>query len=280
MRKEAARKEAARKEAARKEAAKERKHILAWLSPLSFIAKHEELFTGCFKKTGEWLWQDQRFKNWAEGRPWYLQCMGEPGVGKTVISCILRHHLTKSQRPPLILSMFLDYKASSAQTLPNLMGSLLKQMIQLDELYPIPAELKKLYQMTTRLELKPESYFDNVRKILVAELDRYDRIYLIVDGFDELASRERIALKRELLKLRPEKLSLAITMRPIEGEETRIIGDIGCDRCKEEDLKVYFRCKICNVGNYDICLDCKDRGLRCLDDTHQLTEVSPLGTHF
>ena len=259
-----------RKEAARKEAAKERKHILAWLSPLSFIAKHEELFTGCFKKTGEWLWQDQRFKNWAEGPPRYLQCVGEPGVGKTVLSCILRHHLaTKSQRPPLILSMFLDYKASSAQTLPNLMGSLLKQMIQLDELYPIPAELKKLYQMTTRLELKPESYFDNVRKILVAELDRYDRIYLIVDGFDELASRERIALKRELLKLRSEKLSLAITMRPIEA-----IVRIGCDRCKGKDLKLYFRCKICNEGNYDICLDCKNRGHRCPDDTHQLTEVS------
>lgn len=97
----------------RKEADIERKEIVAWLSPLSFIAKQEELFTECFKETSDWLWQDQRFRTWPRGRPWSLKCCGKPGVGKTVLSSPFTYHLsTKFHQSPLILSIFLDYKAS------------------------------------------------------------------------------------------------------------------------------------------------------------------------
>jgi len=81
-------------ERGRKEAEQiERLEIADWLSPLSFIAKQDELWTNCFKEVGEWLWQDESFHAWTEGRPWYLQCVGAPGVGKTVLSSILTHHL-------------------------------------------------------------------------------------------------------------------------------------------------------------------------------------------
>ncbi|KAI9709405.1 MAG: hypothetical protein M1812_007682 [Candelaria pacifica] len=203
----------------RKDAEIEREEIVKWLSPLTFIAKQEELYTLSFKETGDLLWQDPRFSRWAKGSPWHLQCLGTPGLGKTVLSSILTHHLPLgSQQRPLILSIFLDYKASSAQTLPNIIGSLLKQMIQLDENYPIPNDLRRLCQKAKRLGLTPESYVTDVRKILVAELDRYERIYLVVDAFDEFASNQRQALKKALLNLQPEKLSLVITMRPIAGE--------------------------------------------------------------
>ena len=83
----------------------ERAEIIAWLFPLSFLAKQEKLFAECFKETGDWLMQHQSFQFWAEqGHQWYLQCVGEPMVGKTVLSSILTHHLrSRTKDPPLIL---------------------------------------------------------------------------------------------------------------------------------------------------------------------------------
>ena len=255
----------------REDEEREREEIANWLSPLSFIAKQDELWANCFKDTGAWLWQDRRFQAWAEGRPWFLQCVGAQGVGKTVLSSILTHHLPSEspQRPLPILSIYLSYKSSNIQTLPHLVGSLLKQLIQLDEFFLISEELKTVYKKAKRLKLEPISYFEDIHKILVNELDRFDRFYIVVDGFDELSPRDRVALQRELLKLRPEKASLVITTRPISEQSG---GTYECNRCHERDLKLAFRCKVCDKGNYDLCYDCKHKGLWCLDRSHLLTE--------
>ena len=255
---------------------KEREEIADWLAPLSFIAKRDELWANCFKETGEWLWGDQRFQAWAEGRPWVLQCVGELGVGKTVLSSILTHHLPSSphQRPLPVLSIYLNYKSSNIQTLPHLVGSLLKQLIQLDELYVIPEELRSVYRKATRLKSSPVSYFNDIHRILVKELDRYQRFYIVVDAFDEIPTRDRVALHRELLKLKLEKGSIMkgsimIITRPISKRiET---GYYECNRCHKL-FKVAFRCKICDKGDYDLCYDCKQKGLWCLDRLHPLIE--------
>ena len=57
------------------EAMKEREEITNWLSPLNFRGKQEKLWSTCLQETGDWLWQDPRFKVWAEGSPvpWYLK---------------------------------------------------------------------------------------------------------------------------------------------------------------------------------------------------------------
>ena len=250
---------------------KEREAIAAWLSPFSFIAKQDELWTMCFKETGEWLWQDQRFKAWAEGSSWYLQCVGAPGVGKTVLSSILTRHLpSKPEQSRPILSIYLDHKSSSVQTLPHLVGSLLQQMIQLDESFFISEDLRNVYKKAKRLQSKPISYSEAIQRILVAELDRYDRFYIIVDGFDELPPRDRVALQRELRKLQPKKGSLVITTRPINEQITT--GTYECNRCGTCDLTLAFRCKVCDQGNYDLCYDCKQNGHWCLDRSHDIAE--------
>lgn len=250
---------------------KEREEIAEWLAPLSFIAKRDELWSNCFRETGEWLWGDRRFQAWTEGRPWVLQCIGELGVGKTVLSSILTHHLPSSlhQRQLPVLSIYLNYKSSNVQTLPHLVGSLLKQLIQLDELYVIPEELRAVYKKATRLKYSPVSYFNDIHKILIKELDRYEQFYVVVDAFDEIPPRDRVALQRELLKLKLEKGSIMIITRPISKRTET--GYYECNRCHKL-FKLAFRCKICDKGNYDLCYDCKQKGLWCLDRLHPLTE--------
>ena len=251
----------------------EREEIADWLSPLSFIAKQDELWTNCYQEVGGWLWQDERFNAWTEGRPWFLQCVGEPGVGKTVLSSILAHHLPDEPQdrslPIPILSLYLNHKSSNVQTLPHLVGSLLKQLIQTDEAFLISEELRALFKKAKRLKLEPISYFKDIHRILLARFDCYNRFFIIVDGFDEVPPRDRVALLRELHNLKSKKGSLIIGMRPI-GERINT-GMYECNRCLRL-VKLAFRCKICDRGDYDLCYDCKRKGLWCRDRLHPLAE--------
>ena len=189
-----------------------------------------------------------------------------------MLSSILAHRLPNDpqQAPPLVLSIFLNYNSRNVQTLPHLIGSLLKQLIQNDELYVISEDLKNVHRKAKRLQLDPVSCFDDIRKILAADLGLYDRFYIIADGFDEFPLRDQVALRRELLKLQPERGSLAIITRPIAQQAAH--GTYECNRCREKDLAMAFRCRVCEKGNYDVCYGCRNKGLSCLDKSHQLTE--------
>lgn len=259
-------------EKVRKEAEQlERLEIADWLSSLSFIAKQDELWTNCFKEVGQWLWKDESFHAWTEGRPWILQCVGAPGVGKTVLSSILTHHLpskSPSHHFP-ILSLYLNYKSTNVQTLPHLIGSLLKQLIQIDETLLVSEQLRNVFRKAKFLNLEPISYSVDIHKISVTQLACYDRFYIVVDGFDELPPRDRVILLQELLELRSGKGSLVITTRPI-SEQTGT-GSYKCNVCSKE-VKLAFRCRICDKGNFDLCYDCKRKGSWCHESLHPLAE--------
>ena len=193
-------------------------------------------------------------------------------MGKTVLSSILVHRLPNDpqQAPPLVLSIYLDYKSTNNQTLPLLIGSLLKQLIQNEELYEIPDDLRNVHRKAKRLQLDPVPYFDDIRKILVAELGLYSRFYIVADGFDEIPLRDQVALRRALLQLLPGRGSLVTIGRQIS--QKALHGTYKCNRCHEEGLAMVLRCGVCKKGRYDLCYDCRNAGLSCLDKSHQLTE--------
>lgn len=198
--------------------------------------------------------------------------VGAPGVGKTVLSSILAHRLPidPQQAPLLVLSIYLSYNSTNVQTLPHLLGSLLKQLIQNDELFVISDDLRAVYRRAKRLQLDSVTCFDNIRKILKAELGLYDRFYIVADGFDEIPLRDQKALRLELLKLQPERGSLVIITRPISEQTSQ--NPYECNRCHEKGLAMAFRCRVCEQGNYDLCHECRNKGLSCLDQSHQPTE--------
>ena len=250
----------------------EREEITKWLSPFSFIAKQDELLDKSVKDVGEFLWSDQRFQAWAEGRPWYLWGVGDLGVGKTVLSSILAHQLAQQGSPgsplPLILSIYLDYKSSQIQTVEHLVGSLLQQLLQLNESLTLPDGLKTVHKTAKRLGKKSSLCYKDVRRVLTDELKRFDRIYLIVDGFDELTPDYRSRLLQELRNLKPNEVSILLTSRKFSDET----GSYSCRRCLREGLKLVFHCSICGMGQFDICYDCRREGFWCDDEEHELAE--------
>ena len=192
-------------------------------------------------------------------------------MGKTVLSSILTHHLPSSQQTrPLVLSIYLSYNSTNVQTLPHLIGSLLKQLIQNEEQYVISEDLRNIHRKAKRLQLDPVSYFDEIRRILVKDLGDYDRFYIVVDGFDECPPRDRSFIHRELSRLQPDKCSLVITTRPISQPAEHLPYE--CDRCHKKNLAMVFRCMVCEQGDYDLCFECKHKGLWCLDNSHPLVE--------
>ena len=147
-REEAERWERSRREATeeRQRAARERKleikerkrvAIIDWLSPLSFQARQSQLYNQCTQQNVSTpnLLASPEFEAWTAGAPWMLQCVGEPGAGKTFVCALVVEHLKaifKNRNVP-ILCVYLNYKESNVQTLDNLISSLLKQLLQ----YPI-----------------------------------------------------------------------------------------------------------------------------------------------
>lgn len=190
---------------------------------------------------------------------------------QTVLSSLVAHYLKKhpAYHDSPVLSLYLDYKASKQQTLTNLFGSLLKQLIQLRGSSPIPEELRNLYDSRRLIDRGPD--FKGINAILRTELQEYEKSYIVVDGFDEYPSRDRNALRNALYKLLPEKLRLIITSRGITGEFLNDI-EIECDRC-EIVTKRYNCCQICNSkdGGYDVCDSCMAQGLLCLEESHKLS---------
>ena len=122
---------------------KERKRaaIINWLSPLSFQARQSELYNQCTQQNVSHpsLLASPEFEAWTAGAPWSLQCVGEPGAGKTFVCALVVERLKAifRDRNVPILCVYLNYKESNVQTLDNLISSLLKQLLQ----YPI-AEFK------------------------------------------------------------------------------------------------------------------------------------------
>ena len=253
---------------------REKEEVMEWLSPFSFKAKDRQLWHDCCQNTGSWLWKDQRFDAWVKGSqtPWYIRAYGAPGVGKTVLSSIISHHLIQSSAfEPLILCVYFDYKLGKTQNVSNLVGGLLKQLIQKDPSAPLPEGLQELYRKARFVKDRSSSYYEKIYEMLKGELSvREDPLYLIVDGFDELPLGDRKPFRDMLKKLLRLQDKMVILTRKVSKETAA--GTYKCDICKKDGFQLAFRCRICNRGNFDLCYDCKAKGFTCLNATHRLTE--------
>ena len=171
-------------------------------------------------------------------------------------------------RPVLVL--YLDHKASNTQTIVNLFGNLLQQLIELKGSDPLPQGLLNLYNRAS----KSKPNLEDICGILREELAIYDRFYLIVDAHDEISQSYRNSnlLLREIGKLRLKKMSLIVTYRESQEENPTITT---CDRCpadkraNKENLKIFYPCKKCPLEKFTICQHCKEKGLSCLDHPDQ-----------
>jgi ankyrin repeat protein len=188
-------------------------------------------------------------------------------VLQTVFSSIVVNHLQQkygSQSCP-VLCLYLNYKEKSSQTCSSLLGSLLKQCLQLQKSSPLPMDLLDWYEEAKATKAGPKE--KDIFNALKRAINNYDRLFLVVDALDECDFREM--LLAELQGLPADKLSLMITSRPIDGEERAVAVD--CNVCKHRDVELYYHCSICNI---EICSTCEENDNPCKAQSHTLAEPS------
>ncbi len=177
-------------------------------------------------------------------------------------------HEYKDQNIP-VLCLYLEHKESKTQTRENLLGSLLKQLVQLKTSNAISSGLKEAYE--TAKDIKATPTLKELRELLQAELVNYSRVFLVVDALDECdPSSRRDELLADLRELQQQNLSTMVTSRRFDGEEPPRVVD--CSVCGGEDVKIYYRCTICDEGEFDICQDCKEQNTPCRDVSHNQFE--------
>lgn len=166
-----------------------------------------------------------------------------------------------------VLYMYLDYSDSRQQTLENLFGSLARQLFQ-DHRSTFPsADVTRFLSRISKDASRPK--LKDIISVLRSEIQKLQRVYLIVDALDECDKTTRRGLELQLEELRSSKLSVIITSRCLRVPSNI---HIDCDGCGKHNLRLFFHCNICNEGNFDLCQDCVDGQASCRDESHSLSE--------
>lgn len=141
-----------------------------------------------------------------------------------------------------VIYLYCSYKEEEAQTPQNMIGSLLKQVVQ--HRATLPADVRALYNK--HLQKKTYPKLDELARLLVQEVNAYSRIFVVVDALDECPERGNIRgrLLAEIQKL-PQNARILITSRYSPKIEERFENFPHIDiRATDEDVKRYIEARI------------------------------------
>ncbi|KAK4979561.1 hypothetical protein LTR28_003901, partial [Elasticomyces elasticus] len=251
----------------------ERRDIAYWLSPLTYLKRQDDYKAQTHSTvTGQWFLEREEYRQWMTGRPWQLRCYGEPGAGKTIVASVVVDHLQGKLDPgsSQVLCMYLENKDMQNLTMPNLLGSLIQQLVLLDTSRPVPDRVRELYKSFRLRDSRPDEM--TLLGIVMDLIKRYRRCYLVVDGLDECPEQVRWDLEGRLRDLHQTgKLSIMTTGRLLEAKEG---WTFDCDRCTRKKIQLYWHCVGCGDDGIDVCQDCYEKGERCeVESSHKLAEI-------
>ncbi|SJL10212.1 uncharacterized protein ARMOST_13596 [Armillaria ostoyae] len=187
-------------------------HIITWLTDLNFKSVQAEKLSQWVEDTGCWFLEAEQFQQWIDGLVTScLWCLGNPGVGKTILAAIIIDYLqsVEYKDKTLVLSIFCDYKSMTTQTIPNLLCSLLKQLVQDNGLSsPITSLYNQYHPKGTQPSL------DVLTKILLQEFKSFHHVYVVLDALDEFADDQRKELVEKIRSL-GDNIHLLVMSRDI-----------------------------------------------------------------
>ncbi|KAJ7588398.1 hypothetical protein C8J56DRAFT_860965 [Mycena floridula] len=232
------------------ETTKRRKDFMDWISNLDFQSTQREMFAKHVAGTGDWFLKQQDFVNWKNGKTKSLWCPGIPGVGKTILSSVIINQLRSLSGPTIaVLYIYCDYNRQSDQTPTQLLGSLLKQLVQHHP--SISDHLLTLHTMCLSRET-----FPTVTELVTAlhiEVSSYSCVHIIVDALDECSesnqARNLFFPSHQGLWSLPDHVHLLITSRDILSisQEFHSTPKISIE-AQNEDMETYIKGRI-NTDN-------------------------------
>ena len=188
---------------------------------------------------------------------------------KTILASVVIEHLQKlfkKENKP-ILYLYIDENDPTTQTPKNLLGSLLKQLMNLSLPKDGLVRLRDLYHKTKSHGAANQGL---IVEVLQQVISTYETVYIIVEALNQFPPNLRDKVKSILVDLQSHgsaKLSILITT----GDFERRAATITCDNCERTNLLVYHHCKICNERDYDLCQECRLQGVH---KSHEMYECA------
>ncbi|KAJ8127874.1 hypothetical protein O1611_g5761 [Lasiodiplodia mahajangana] len=200
--------------------------IVKWLSPLNFDGIHERIHYEASvadqselsrdeQYAGKWLLESDQFDAWRTGEMRKLWYFGMPGAGKTVLASIIIEHLRELQsnlkrttESPMIAFLYLSYK--NIHTIEQLLGSVIRQLVQNEE--PLPQPVTKLW--ARRNQGDDAATVKDLTELLKAVVQGRQG-YIVIDALDECSPDYRLRLIKAL-EVESENLSLLVTSRLLD----------------------------------------------------------------
>ncbi|KAH6612812.1 hypothetical protein B0J18DRAFT_441118 [Chaetomium sp. MPI-SDFR-AT-0129] len=201
--------------------------ILNWLAPrVSFHQTHDRIreqariahYADSVRNDnypGKWLIESDKFQEWGSGSLLKLWCLGMPGAGKSVLASIVIAHLLALQEQlkgsrdsARVAYLYLSY--NEEYTLQELLGSVIKQLVAVDEVVPecVVKVWKKRGQGGDTATI--QDFSDMLR-----DLVRERRALIVVDALDECRPEYRLRLM-SLLQPESSNVSLLVTSRLLD----------------------------------------------------------------
>ncbi|KAH6665146.1 hypothetical protein B0J14DRAFT_492700 [Halenospora varia] len=219
---------------------KQRRELIAWLSPLNFAQTQENILSKWQPGTGVWFLEDKRFQEWKEENKPLLWCTGIPGSGKSVLASVVVDHLRKTteDQDVGIAVVFCSYEDKLEQTAVNLLASVLQQLI------PVGKSMSKDLQniLKTHQNAGTHPNLADLSSMLQTQIATYGETYIVIDGLDECYwddERGPIFLD-EILKLLPD-IHLMITSRPLASLEFELEDAVRLEiSAREADVRAHL----------------------------------------
>ncbi|PIG85595.1 hypothetical protein AARAC_007318 [Aspergillus arachidicola] len=227
---------------------KTRSRIVNWIPANDYGFRYTKVLSERQEGTGGWLLESSEFRSWLSDETNMLFCPGIRGSGKTVLVSMVIGHLLHTypsnklaEHRTAVTFLYCDYKMRDQQDVPQLLSSMLKQLLQQTPV--IPVEVKSLYERQSILDISMG--LQEVKDAILWTLQGYDRTYLVVDALDECAEDVQVDLVsciRELQESRQVKA--LITSRDIR----RIVRQFEDDTI----LPITPMQKMCRTSNIDL----------------------------
>ena len=216
--------------------------IINWFSPLSFGDRHNDVLSRRCEGTGNWLFETPEASAWLSSpEKVSLWCSGIPGAGKTTLAAIMTEHIEQTfihGQSAAVACVYCNYKDKLVQTPANLLANVWMQIRGKGRLAP---EMEELYASAITKGSLSRPRLDDIIKILKAEVDRYAKVYVVIDALDECEPAYRIRLLTELKALQP-RLKLMVTSRFFDA----FGADMGIDTdveilASDDDIKRFVQ---------------------------------------
>jgi hypothetical protein len=206
-----------------------KRSILSCLSPIDFETTHADVRSRRAENTGRWLLETSEFKSWMT-TPGILWCRGKAGTGKTILSSLIidtLRHLQKSGSNLGVAGIYCSYR--SPQTTKNMMGSILRQLLE-----PLEELPRSIMDNPSVAAQNPNAAFASISS------SSYKRVMLVVDALDECT--ERIDLLRAIRQIPIEIHALIVSRTGIDDieRELRVARRLEI-RSHEEDLRTFLQ---------------------------------------